>query len=71
LGKTIPLPGTEKELHALLLSQIRDLVGAELEPGVYLCVERYAHRGMSSGRVSFWLSQVIPGLLARFRNLQR
>ena len=61
-------PDTEHELVALLGQTIKELVGEPLTMEGQLYVERFAHGGMSSGRVSgeWWLVKGIPLLVARW-----
>ena len=63
-----PAPDTEQELVALLGRTIKGLLGEPFTMDGQLYVERFAHGGMSSGRVSgeWWLVKGIPLLVARW-----
>ena len=62
-------PSTEEQLRLLLEQTFEQLTGAPLVARDALFIERFSHGGMSSGYISppFWAEQVIPLLLARYR----
>lgn len=67
-----PLPSTESELIDMLSSTFGELVGDPLESSIEsVFVERFAHGGMSSGRIwlPFWREKGIPLLISRYGEL--
>ena len=63
-------PTSEGQLTELLRQLFQQLTGTSLARDLKpFFVEKYSHRGMSSGYISpqFWAEQAIPMLLARYR----
>lgn len=69
----VPLPVDELSLIDQLNQAFFDLTGQPLSSLEVVCVERFAHGGMSSGKVSpeFWRNTAIPQLAERFRDMQQ
>lgn len=64
----VPLPATADALAALIQRIFEELTGEPITHPDFIFVERFAHGGMSSGRVvpQFWRETVIPLLRERF-----
>ena len=62
-----PVPPSSEAMKELLERTFEELVGVPVTSTADPYVERYAHGGMSSGRVSmkFWRDTALPLLLRR------
>lgn len=65
-------PSSSEEFRELVIGVLTDLVGCPLHRDLYLYVDRFAHGGMSSGKVSgeWWMDTGLPELIRRFTALR-
>jgi hypothetical protein len=64
----VPMPPTFGELEAMVGRMFEELTGEPISHADFIFVRRYAHGGMSSGRVvpQFWRETVLPLLCMRY-----
>lgn len=67
----VKMPCSETSLSEILTAAFVQLTGISVEDHEPVYLERFAHGGLSSGRVSpaFWYQTAFPLILERYRNL--
>lgn len=67
------VPKDQKDIEAIILRCIEDIIGCSTEKASEVFVERYSQGGMSSGVVSidFWLNKALPFLIENYLHKQQ